>query len=458
VPNTTIPEVVTEATDLYTQLTSDLSPNLALPELVLPTDFQMPAEAGNPAYTTLDPITVAELTTGTVGGTGVFDAVMAAMNAQMGTQFEKGRITGGDYAKVYLGAIQSAMQFGVQFLLSKDQAYLANLQAQANIQLAQAQKVRAMADIEIARAQVQQMAFTSIEMRFKAYSARNEYAMSKMNLVVGYNGILTSEAQVTLTGEQVDSQRAQTKDTLIDGSPVFGMIGMDKSIKEAQQQTALEQLDTARAQTKDTLLSGATISGLVAVDKAFKEAQQLQMEKQGLLTQEQVTLTKEQVETARASTRDTLTTGEAIGGMMLVEKQIKLAQKTLTEEQAETQRAQTWELHSDGSVIQGILANEKLLKAAQVKLVSEQYESQRGQTRGTLSTGEVVIGVLGAQTQLYSQQVTSYKRDAESKYMKLLLDTWTARKTIDEAVAVPVNIDTSAIDSAIQTYRGNLTL
>lgn len=408
----TIPAVATEANALFEALAGDLNINLGLPDLVLSTDFQIPNEQGNPAYIPLDPITVAQLTTRDVAGTGVFDAVMAAMNVQMATQYEKGRITGGDYAKVYLGAMESAMQHGVHFLLSKDQVHLANLQAQANIQLAQAQKVRALADIEIARAQIQQMAFTSMEMRFKAYTARNDYALSKMNLVVGYNSILTSEGQAKLTTEQVDSARAQTKDTLLDGTPVLGVIGMDKSVKEVQQQTALEQLDVARAQTKDTLLNGDPVKGITAIERAFKAAQQAQMEHQS-------TLTLEQVESQRAQTRDTLTTGEAVSG---------------------------------------ILAHEKLLKAAQAKLVSEQYESQRGQTRGTLSTGETVVGVLGAQTLLYNQQVVSYKRDAESKYLKLLLDTWTARKTIDDGVAVPANIDTAAINTAVQTYRGNLSL
>ncbi|WP_199097227.1 hypothetical protein [Dyella sp. ASV21] len=448
---TTIPVVADEANQLFTALAGDLKVNLDLPDLVLPTDFQMPPEADNPAYTVLEPITVEQLTTKDVAGTGVFDALMATINTHLVAQFEKGRITGGDYAKSYTGAITAAMQFGVQFLLGKDQAYLQNLQTQANIQLAQAQKVRALADIQVARAQVQQMAFTSIEMRFKAYTARNEYAGSKMRLVTDYNGILTSEAQAKLITEQVDSARAETKDTLQDGKPIMGVVGMKKAIMEAEQQTALEQLDVARAQTKDTLLDGSPISGITAVDKAFKEAQQIQMEHQGQLT-------LEQVETQRAQTRDTLTTGQAIGGLLGVEKQTKVAALSLVTEQVETQRAQTWDNHTNGQTITGILAAEKALKNNQAKLVLEQYETQRGQTRGTLSTGEQVGGVLGAQTKLYNQQVISYQRDAESKYAKLLLDTWTARKTIDEGVAVPGNIDTPAINSMIQTYRNNLQL
>ena len=106
----------------------------------------------------------------------------------------------------------------------------------------------------------------------------------------------------------------------------------------------------------------------------------------------------------------------------------------------------------------GLAAKEKLLKDAQAKLVGEQYESQRAQTRGNLSTGETVVGLLGAQISLYNQQVTSYKRDAESKGLKMLLDTWTARKTIDDGVEVPTAIDTTALNSMVTNFRTNLTI
>ena len=89
-------------------------------------------------------------------------------------------------------------------------------------------------------------------------------------------------------------------------------------------------------------------------------------------------------------------------------------------------------------------------------LVREQYESQRGQARGTISTGETIGGLIGAQTALYNQQVTSYKRDGEFKAIKMLMDTWTARKTIDEGVAVPVNIDVPAINAALADHFNKL--
>jgi hypothetical protein len=70
-------------------------------------------------------IDITEITVGTLAGTGVFDKLMAAVNAHLSDQYTKGRITGAEYATVYLGAVQSAMQQSVSFVLGEQQAELA---------------------------------------------------------------------------------------------------------------------------------------------------------------------------------------------------------------------------------------------------------------------------------------------------------------------------------------------
>lgn len=486
----TIPETAADANSLFAVLTTGINLDLDLPQLDLPTDFVLPPETG-PAYDDLPTLSIDQLTTQVVDGTGVFDVLMKAVRAHLNEEHKANRITGGDYAKVVLGAVTGVMQYGTQFLLSRDRARLENLQLQEGIKLAQAQRVRALADVQIARAQIQQAAYTTARLQLESKTALNQFALSKMSLVDTYNGTLVTEANIQLTGEQVEVARAQTRDTHLDGTPIVGILGKQKGLLDAQVLTAQEELDTARAQTKDTLLNGDPVSGLVAIDRAFKEAQQVHMQNQGLLIMEQVeaahaqvadTLTdgltpiagilalekslklaqgklmEEQYETARAQIRDTLSNGTAITGLVGIEKMIKNAQKLLTEEQVDTARAQTKDTLQAGGPIVGIAAKEKSLKDAQTKYVLEQYESQRGQTRSTLSTGETVVGLVGVQTRLYEQQIISYKRDAESKAVKMLLDTWTARKTIDEGVAVPGAIDGTALNTAITTYRSNLDL
>lgn len=55
----------------------------------------------------------------TVTGTGVFDDLMEAVNIHLKAQYDLGRITGSDYATVYLGAMQTALQQSVSFTLGK---------------------------------------------------------------------------------------------------------------------------------------------------------------------------------------------------------------------------------------------------------------------------------------------------------------------------------------------------
>lgn len=399
---TTIVQVTADANSLYTGLTSDLTINLDLPELNLDTSWDIPALTGLP---TVAPLTIEQLTSGTVEGSGVFDALMKAVDAHLTQQHLKNRITGADYAKVYLGAMTAVMQFGTQYLLGKDRAHLENLALLENLKLAQAQTIKAQAEVQLIAGQIQIAMFQAAEMRLRAYTARNQYAASKMDLVLGYNNILDAESKQKLTFATYENMYAQTRDTLPNGDSVNGVVGTERVLKE----------------------------------------------KQGLLVHEQMEL-------ARSEIRDTLSTGGAFAGMAAIKKLVLEAQRQLTNEQVDTQRAQTKDTLLSGGPILGIAAKEKAFTDAKAKLTGEQYESQRGQTRGTLSTGETVVGILGAQTRLYEQQITSYKRDAESKGVKMLLDTWVARKTIDEGVAVPAAIDSPALNTLVTTFRSNLDM
>ncbi len=69
-------------------------------------------------------IVIEDLTNGSVDngeweGSGVFDKLMSAINKNIEIQFEADRLTGEDYANVYLGAMQAAMQSSMQFVLEE---------------------------------------------------------------------------------------------------------------------------------------------------------------------------------------------------------------------------------------------------------------------------------------------------------------------------------------------------
>lgn len=448
--NKSIPGIADDANELYGELTEDLNIDIDVPELDINHEFEIPEETG-PIYDEIPRLTLAELTTEDLDGTGVFDVLMRGVDSHLDKQFKSNRLTGADYAKVYLGAVEAVTTQSIQFLLERDRAYWDAVNAQTTAQLSQIQKTRAIGEVELTRAQLQMAQYDAIRSKLAAYTSRNEYALSKMSLVSAYNAILASENQIKLTGEQYETQRAQTMDTRSDGTPFAGMLSVERELRESQMLTAQEELDTARAQTKETLQNGEPITGLVALQKQIAEAE---ME----FKQSQAKLMDEQYETARAQIRDDLSDGSPISGMMAVDKEIKLVNKKLVEEQVDAAMAQTKNTLTGGTPVAGVMAIDKLIKENQADLIAEQYEAQRAQTRKTLSTGEDIVGVLGAQTRLYEQQITSYKRDAESKFVKMLLDTWVARKTIDEGVPVPSALDGSPLNSAITDFRTKLDM
>ena len=73
-------------------------------------------------------------------GTGVFDIIMKAANENIKIQNQTSRITGAEYAEVYLGTMQSAISEAMKFLLNKDQIIKDLEVKQANIDLLNRQR------------------------------------------------------------------------------------------------------------------------------------------------------------------------------------------------------------------------------------------------------------------------------------------------------------------------------
>ncbi len=88
-----------------------------------------------------------------INSDGVFDTLSKTMRGQLEEEFKAGRITGTEYSKVYVTALDNTLGQSIQFLLQKDisarQAEL--LIAQRSLTLVQADGV--LADIELTNAQ-----------------------------------------------------------------------------------------------------------------------------------------------------------------------------------------------------------------------------------------------------------------------------------------------------------------
>ena len=146
------------------------------------------------------PISNEDLTTKVVNGTGIFDELMTAAHAHLDQEWGKQRITGTQYAEVYLGQMTAVLEQSVAFLVQRDSIYLNNLLTQAQIDKANKELVLLDKQIELIEAQ-----------------------------------IASQEANNTLIVQKVKTEKAQIQD-IVDGEAVVGVTGAQTALYKQQKE------------------------------------------------------------------------------------------------------------------------------------------------------------------------------------------------------------------------------
>ena len=146
------------------------------------------------------PISNEDLTTKVVNGTGIFDELMTAAHAHLDQEWDKQRITGTQYAEVYLGQMTAVLQQSVAFLVQRDAIYLNNLLTQAQIDKANKELALLDKQIELIEAQ-----------------------------------IASQEANNTLIAQKVKTEKAQIQD-IVDGEAVVGVTGAQTALYKQQKE------------------------------------------------------------------------------------------------------------------------------------------------------------------------------------------------------------------------------
>lgn len=88
------------------------------------------------------------------------------------------------------------------------------------------------------------------------------------------------------------------------------------------------------------------------------------------------------------------------------------------------------------------------LHDAQIALIWQKVDTEKAQTQGKIDD-KPVSGLVGSQIKLYEQQRLGFQRDAESKFLKIMTDTWITRKTVDEGTPLPSGMDTQKLEEYI---------
>jgi hypothetical protein len=169
------------------------------------------------ATTIITGIPVDTLTQASLQGTGVFDVLMRATKAHLEAEFKAERITGTEYATVYLGALEAAMATALQFTLQRDKSL-------AEIELIEAQTNKVIAEQDL----VEQQTLNAIEenrvLIAQECKLRAEFDVLEQT-------VLKTTQETSLLNWKTTTERAQTVALGVDEDSI---IGRQKLLYQAQ--------------------------------------------------------------------------------------------------------------------------------------------------------------------------------------------------------------------------------
>ncbi len=153
------------------------------------------------------PLTIDDITSGSVTGTGIFDKLMATVAAQLQSEFQADRITKSDYGQVYVSALNATLAQAIQFLLTKDQAAIQAATLVTQLEL-----------LELQKAQLQ----------LQNEKLALEKLQTEQQTLLIASQVLTDAAQRGLIEQKTITETAQTQDGYA------GIVGQQKALYAAQ--------------------------------------------------------------------------------------------------------------------------------------------------------------------------------------------------------------------------------
>ena len=182
-------------------------------------------------------------------GTAIFDVLMKAVNENINIQYELTRITGSDYATVYLGAIETCIKEATNLLLQKaiadkeievKQAQILNIQEDTRLKTAQANAFPLQAAQELALT-TEQVLTQKEDTKLKAAQAIAYPLQSAKDLEVKSKEIEVKTQQILTMQNDDNIKSAQSAKDL-------EVKTKDLGVKQAQIDKLIDDLLTAAKQ------------------------------------------------------------------------------------------------------------------------------------------------------------------------------------------------------------------
>lgn len=346
------------------------------------------------------PLDVTELTTAEIAGTGVFDVLMRSVKNHVQEEHAKSRITGKEYATVYLEALQSTMAQSIEYLLrAKTLGFeLDNLGKQGVLLDHQAEI--AIKDAQLKFAQIAQ-----------------------------------TQAQTELTEQQTKSAEAEAHKIPVE----ISLLRSNLELASVEKDLRIAQVGLAETE-KD--IAVYNLANKTPVEVELLQAQTDNAQSQIALTEAQVvkiteenkvipyTIERIQAEIANMTRQSDILEKELeikISNLALQDKQLLLADAEL-----EVRRLELDVKRAEVEAAQ-----------AQAQLYAAKVLTENAQTMDSAHPNSV----LGSNIAVLRAQAAGYARDAEQKAAKILVDAWNVQRNTDEGIMA--NADNLLYDQSI---------
>ena len=356
------------------------------------------------------PLNVTELTTAEIAGTGVFDVLMQSVKNHVQEEHAKSRITGKEYATVYLEALQSTMAQSIEYLLrAKTLGFeLDNLGKQGVLLDHQAEI--AIKDAQLKFAQIAQ-----------------------------------TQAQTELTEQQTKSAEAEAHKIPVE----ISLLRSNLELASVEKDLRIAQVGLAETE-KD--IAVYNLANKTPVEVELLQAQTDNAQSQIALTEAQVvkiteenkvipyTIERIQAEIANMTRQSDILEKELeikISSLALQDKQLLLADAEL-----EVRRLELDVKRAEVESAQ-----------AQAQLYAAKVLTENAQTMDAAHPNSV----LGSNIAVLRAQAAGYARDAEQKAAKILVDAWNVQRNTDEGITANANnllYDTSIGKAVSAMLRG----
>lgn len=358
------------ANQLFTSLVAD-APTPPAVDFSDP-DFTFVKDGTSELYQAPKSVTLEELTTVDLEGSGVFDKLMQTVDLHIQREFKGNRITGDQYAKVYTEVMQQVLGTSVQFLLQKDQAKWAAITAQMQARIAEIQAVEALVNLEKVKVEAQRAVF---DMK----NSGAAYALTKMQIANENAKWFLIQAQAE--GEQYKVQYLMPADLAIQEYQRMYVLPSTVAINNVQAdrvlpaEAAIKEFVNGRLQPIEKEIQEYQLNTVLPLKTSIEQFQRDQIlpvtlaQEQHKLNQQlpaQTTLIREQAEAARAQTLNTRSDGTTVVGSIGKQKDLYTQQIDSFIKDA---KYKTTKMYLDGWITQktldeGLLAPTQLQNAA----------------------------------------------------------------------------------------------